>query len=175
MSRTPFSRELYNKHNGPGIKVALEMLNQYGYNTIENGNIEMYCARDCLVAKDGKNVPIEVERKAVWHRKDDWEGYSSVRVPYRKRNSGAELYIMINEPSTCLIICKMQDVKKSTTTKYTTRLHNIEEDFFAVPIGVFDVMVLQNGKWIFKTNKHNLLDGKRQTGTLDNWLKSSSI
>lgn len=157
MSRTPFSKDLYNKHNGPGIKVALEMLNQYGFTTVENGDVERYCARDCLVSKDGKNVAIEVERKVVWRRRDDWEGYPSVRVPYRKRNSGADLYIMINEPSTCIIICNMNELKKSPTTKYTTQLHNIEEDFFAVPIDIFDVLVLENGKWLLKTNKHKLL------------------
>lgn len=161
MARTPFSRELYNKHNSLGIKVALEMLNQYGYETIENGDVERYCARDCLVSKDGVDVSIEVERKAVWHRKDNWEGYSSVRVPYRKRNSGAELYIMINEPSTCLLITKMNEIKKSPTIKYTTQLHNIPEDFFSAPIEIFDVMVLEDGKWNFKTNKHNYLDQRQ--------------
>jgi len=157
MTNKPFCRDLYNKHNRLGIRVALDMLNQYGYETIEDGNIEHYCARDCLVSKDSKNFSIEVERKQVWRRKDNWEGYDHVRVPYRKRHSQADLYIMINEASTCLIVCRMQDVKNSQTTKYTSQLYNVEEDFFAVPIDKFDVMVLENGKWNMKTNNHKLI------------------
>lgn len=157
MPNKPFCKDLYNKHNGPGIRVALDMLNQHGYQTIEDGSIENYCARDCLVSKDNKRLSIEVERKMVWRRKNDWEGYSSVRVPYRKRHSQADIYIMINEASTCLIVCRMTDVKNSETTKYTSQMYNVEEDFFAVPIDKFDVMVLEGGKWIQKTNKHNLI------------------
>jgi hypothetical protein len=155
--RRPFSKDLYNKHNALGIRVALEMLTQNGYETIENGDVERYSARDCLVAKNGKQIAIEVERKEVWRRKDAWEGYPTVRVPYRKRNSSSDLYIMINDASTCIIICNMHELKKSPTTKYTTQAYNIEEDFFAVPIELFDVLVLENGKWVLKTDKHKLL------------------
>jgi hypothetical protein len=157
VARRPFSRDLYNKHNALGIKVALDMLTQYGYNIIDNGDVEQYSARDCLVAKNGKDVAVEVERKAVWRRKDAWEGYPTVRVPYRKRNSSCDLYVMINEASTCMLICDMNELKKSPTTKYTTQAYNIEEDFFAVPIELFDVLTLENTKWVLKTNKHKLL------------------
>jgi hypothetical protein len=157
VAKRPFSRDLYNKHNALGIKVALEMLNQNGFETVDNGDVEQYSARDCLVAKNGKPVAVEVERKAVWRRKDAWEGYATVRVPYRKRHSSCDLYVMINEASTCLLICNMHELKKSPTTKYTTQAYNIEEDFFAVPIELFDTMVLENEKWVLKTNKHQLL------------------
>lgn len=155
--RRPFSRELYNKHNALGIKVALEMLTQNGFNTIEGGDVEHFTARDCLVGKDEKKVAIEVERKVVWRRRDNWEGYPTVRVPYRKRHSKSDIYIMINEPSTCMIICDMHQLKQSPLTKYTTQAYNIEEDFFAVPIELFDVLVLEDEKWVLKTNKHKLL------------------
>lgn len=157
LARRPFSRDLYNKHNNLGIKVALDMLTQYGYTTIDNGDVEQYSARDCLVSKDNIPKAIEVERKTIWRRKDDWEGYPTVRVPYRKRNSSCDLYVMINDASTCMIVCDMNKLKKSPLTKYTTHVYNIEEDFFAVPIEIFDVLVLVADKWVLKTNKHKLL------------------
>ena len=178
MSRVPFDREAYNQNNQLGIKVALEMLNQHGFVTIENGDIEQYCARDCLVRKNNRDVPIEVERKLVWSRKDDWEGYPNVRVPYRKINSGAELYVMINQPSTCMIVCKMKDVKSSPTTLYTTQKYGVEEKFFSVSIDKFDVFVLCGTEWVVKKSKGNLLDyiGERHvpiaTGPLDAWRGS---
>lgn len=154
----PFDRVSYEQNNMLGIVTALNMLNQYGYTTIENGTIERYRERDCLVRKHNRNIPVEVERKLVWKRRDDWEGYSSVRVPYRKHHSKAEFYIMINEPSTCLLICKMEDVKSSPTTLYTTKKYNIEEKFFAVPINKFDVYVLKNNKWEIKHSNVKIIN-----------------
>ncbi len=155
MQRRPFSRELYNKHNALGIRVALEMLTQHGYKTIEDGDVEHYSVRDCMVCKNNLPVAIEVERKTIWRRRDDWEGYPTVRVPYRKKNSKSDLYIMINDASTCMIVCDMNELKKSPIVKYTTVAYNIEEDFYAVPIELFDVLVLENGIWIRKTDKVN--------------------
>ena len=130
----PFDRKLYNENNAIGNKIALECLTQNGFCTLEDGEVERYSDRDCLVQKNNTPVAIEVERKLVWRNKSDWEGYPTIRVPYRKRASKADFYIMINKDSTCLVICRMEDVKQSKTTIIPILLSNAEETFFLVPI-----------------------------------------
>lgn len=154
----PFDRDLYNENNAIGNRIALDFLTQHGYSVVENGDVEHFSDRDCLVSKSQKNYAIEVERKRVWRNRLDWEGYNEVRVPYRKRASKADYYIMINDANTCLIMCKMADVKASKTTNVYTRLTNTEETFFLVPIEKFDVWYKSGNTWTKRTIRHNFVE-----------------
>jgi hypothetical protein len=150
MFHKPFDRASYAANNKKGIDTALELLGQHGYKTIDDGAVEAYSAHDCIVARDDDRVAVEVERKLVWRKKDAWEGYGTVRVPYRKRASKAELYIMINEASTCALVCRMGDVKAAPVQDVYTQLCGVEEPFFHVPIERFSVYVKRGSTWASK-------------------------
>lgn len=154
----PFDPVLYKQNNSPGTSTSLSLLHQFGYETVEGEEVNRYSKWDCLVkGNSGVAIAIECEKKNVWRRHDDWEGYSTTRVPARKE-SEADLYMMVNQHCSAVLVCEMPKVKESPIEMVHTRISDTEEPFFMVPIEHFDLYILEDGIWKPKTIRNNLLD-----------------
>lgn len=143
MNRKPFSQKDYDESNQITINVAIEFLQGLGYfkNVIPQEG-EAYKDYDFIIeyAKDNENTKamlVEVERKLVWTQQGRWQGYQTLDVPYRKKDSKSHIYIMVNRWFDTLALIKMNDVIQSNTYNKNTRHSSGQthgETFFAVPL-----------------------------------------
>ena len=141
-----FCPNLYRLNNRPGIETALSLLNQFGYNTIENGYIESYSDRDAIVNDGEVNFKIEAEKSNIWTTADSYP-FQYVRVPYRKHKSNAYFYVMTNRDMTACLITKMDIVKRSQAIITQCRGIPHPEEFFIIPITTFDWYIKSGSKW----------------------------
>lgn len=143
--RAKFDKELYDKHNGLAIKVSADFLHQFGFET-KISDQEAYCSHDFLAVKNNFINKIEVEQKVGWKNNKGWEGFKTVDVPYRKRRSGSDWFIMINNNSKALMICPMKLIQNSATSCKDT-IYSKNERFFNVDPKNCDFYVLED-EWI---------------------------
>jgi|688.fasta_scaffold615503_2 hypothetical protein len=142
----PFCRKSYEENNENGIKTSMSLLNQFGYETVDTS--EAYSDRDYIVSKKGISYKIEAEMSHSWTTLDDIPGnWWYVSVPYRKRHSGADLFILVNHSMTAVAVARMSEVKKSEVKEKFVYSTNMTEAFFNVPLSAFNVYSLVNGIW----------------------------
>jgi hypothetical protein len=131
----PFSRDLYNKHNGPGIQAAVQFLSNYGYTLYDD--TEAYKSHDLIFKKDDRLIKVEVEHSTSWKCPTSWQGWSFVTCPYRKKDSKADLYLMFNEPFTGVGVIQMKQVHDSFVIRKNTK-YTKDEPFFSTPNQHYD-------------------------------------
>lgn len=137
-----FSKQLYDECNNQGIQVASHFLSQRGYKVVDT--TESYKSHDFVVQKDGKTSKIEAEVSRTWKsRSFPW---SHMSVPFRKKDSKADLYIMSNHSGSALFCVPMSDVKSADIivkdTCFTTG-----EMFFNLPAKTLTLYYYENGTW----------------------------
>lgn len=133
-----FNQLLYDNNNSIAIITALNYLlsrNVFYYDVHPLEQKEKFKHSDFYLIKieDNRKVYFEVERKEVWTKDYEWQGYETLDIPIRKKYSKADVFIMLNNNANTLAVMYMRDVLSSKTyskrTKYTEK-----EDFFAVSL-----------------------------------------
>lgn len=129
MSVKVFDRKLYEECDTFGKTVAKRFMKQEDYELVDD--TEAYRSHDLIFMKDGQPIKIEVEINRRWQKR--YYPYTTITVPYRKRYSKADLYIMISKNGEALLTIPMKDVLRADTivkdTCFTT-----QERFFSLPI-----------------------------------------
>lgn len=147
----PFSEELYNENDFKSKEVAkdfLEYLGHYSLITPLEEQTEKYKEHDfeIFLKNPLRKITIEVERKKVWTKSGRWQGWSSVDIPYRKKDSKADLFIMINKSFDTLAITNMKNVLNSDVYNKKT-IYTKEESFFKANIDNFKVYFKNKDSW----------------------------
>jgi len=140
MSVKVFDRKLYEECDNFGKAVAKRFMKQDGFELIDD--TEAYRSHDLIFKKDGQPVKIEVEINRRWQKR--YYPYSTVTVPYRKRHSKADLYIMIAKNGEALLTIPMKDVLRADTIVKDTCFTS-QERFFSFPIDRVKFYYLQDG------------------------------
>lgn len=148
----------YKQHNQKGIDTALSIMNHLGYDTLDTK--EAFCDRDAIVGAGNVKIKIEAEMSNNWNVKDTFpHNWFNISVPYRKRNSGANVYILVNKDQNSVAVALMDDIKNSKVGNKYIRLTNMNEPFFFCDMSIFDIYSLDNDVWLpIKINK-NILKG----------------
>jgi hypothetical protein len=144
----PFDKKLYKENNQKAINESKLLFEQFGYKLLSSK--EAYKDWDFLVEKNNKTIPVEVEIKKVWTKQGEWQGYSTVDIPYRKAESKAELFIMFNSLINTLLFCRMKDIINSPVD-YKDTIYTKHEPFFNVEVDKFFLMEKQENKWVHLT------------------------
>jgi hypothetical protein len=153
----PFCRESYIANNRPGIDTALQFLSEYGYEVEDSGEKESYKANDCVVSYLGQKFLVECEKSNVWT--DSNERQTEITVPYRKKDSQSQIYIMCNKERDALIVGKMDDIKQSEVREKWVYSTKMNEPFFFTCYSKFDCYKKIENKWICVGNNANILEG----------------
>ena len=103
---------------------------------------EAYKSHDIIMVRkhDGKQVKIEVEQKRRWKKSGKWEGFMTIDVPYRKKDSKSDTFIMANLGWDTIAVAPMKDVLSSKTSCKNTKCSNVntvKEKFFNVELEKF--------------------------------------
>ena len=140
MSVKVFNRKLYEECDSFGKTVAKKFMKQEGHELVNE--TEAYRSHDLIFCKDAIETKVEVEMNRRWHGR--YYPYTTMTVPYRKRFSKADLYIMISNNGEALLTVPMKDVLRADTivkdTCFTT-----QERFFSLPISSVKFYYLQDG------------------------------
>jgi len=148
MSTKKFDVALYAKYNDMGITVANHFLTQCGYEFVDA--TESYKSHDFIVSKNGINYKVETEVSARWTTLSF--PYNTMSVPFRKKNSQADIYIRMNRNGSALFCCPMKQVFKSPVitkdTCYTTG-----EKFFNVDVADLVLYIAEDGIWTYETDE----------------------
>lgn len=140
MSVKVFNKKLYDECDNFGKLVAKRFMKQDDYELVDE--TEAYRSHDLIFAKNGVETKVEVEVNRRWHGR--YYPYFTVTVPFRKRFSKADLYIMISSNGEALLTVPMKDVLRANTivkdTCFTT-----QERFFSLPINSVTFYYLQDG------------------------------
>lgn len=123
-----FDRELYLQCDTFGKTVGKRFMTQEGYELVDD--TEAYRSHDLIFTKDDIPVKIEVEINRRWTTR--YYPYPTVTVPYRKRYSKADLYIMISKNGSGLLTIPMKDVLRSEIIIKDTCFTK-GESFFSFP------------------------------------------
>lgn len=137
-----FDRALYEQYDTFGKTVAKKFMTQEGYKL--TNDTEAYQAYDLIFAKNGRHCKVEVEISCGW--KSKYYPYQTLTVPYRKRFSKADFYIMISKNGDGLLTIPMQEVLNAETIVKDTR-YTIQERFFSLPISKARFYFLQDGQY----------------------------
>lgn len=150
MTYKPFNKELYDRNNMIAIQEAAEFLiENAGYHlTIPLADQkEKFKDYDFVINnKDGRCKSVEVEVKEIWTESGKWQTprWKTIDIPFRKKDSKADFFIMFNKPLDTFAGIDMKKILNSDTyiknTKYTKG-----EKFFAVHVDKF--------KFYYKTDK----------------------
>jgi hypothetical protein len=146
-SEKKFDKGLYDQNNSLSIIIALNYLISTGHyyydlNPLEQPETFKESDFVLFLKKNKKAVKIEVERKKTWKKSGQWQGYETLDVPVRKKDSKADLFIMTNDCMDTLAIIKMKDVKGSSVYKKDT-IYTKGEEFFAVELDKVKFVKLQ--------------------------------
>lgn len=138
----PFDEEMWRKCDGPTKELIARLLLSSGEYTLPvpiTDQPEAFKKHDFEIKSKKHNRPIlvEVEQKRVWTKQHRWQGYPTLDVPYRKKDSKADFFFMANLHLDTIAFTPMEAVLSSITycknTKHNSgRTHN--EQFFAVDL-----------------------------------------
>jgi len=151
-----FCPKLYKDNNEPGIQTAMSLLNFIGYDTLDT--TEAYRDRDFIVGDENVTWKVEAEKSNGWTTKTIPTHWYGISVPYRKRFSGAYLYMICNRDLTAVAVCRMEDVKNSPVIEKFVHLTKMNESFFNVPFNVFDVYEYADNDWTLTAMNKNVLN-----------------
>jgi hypothetical protein len=135
-----FDRALYEECDTFGKIVAKTFMKQEGYQL--TSEVEAYKSHDLIFTKDGKDCKVEVEMNLRWLSK--YYPYQTLTVPYRKKDSKADFYIMISKNGGGLLTIPMQEVLSANIIVKDTRFTK-QEKFFSLPISKARIYFLQDG------------------------------
>jgi hypothetical protein len=146
-----FSQELCNENDQVAKEVAIDFLTWTGHYKLEvplDEQEEQFKKQDFEVVLISKNrkVKIEVERKKVWTKVCQWQGWSTIDAPSRKSESESDLFIMVNSECNTIAVTTMKNVLSSkVSTKKTIYTDN--ESFFNVELNKFKFYCKSEGNW----------------------------
>lgn len=146
-----FSQELCDENDQVAKEVALDFLEWTGHYRLDKSleeQEELYKKQDfeiILISNDRK-VKVEVERKKVWSKVCQWQGWSTIDVPARKNESEADLFIMVNKECNTIAVTTMKNVLESKVTSKKT-IYTENEDFFNVELNKFKFYCKSEGVW----------------------------
>lgn len=144
-----FSRDLYDENDRLAKDIACEFLVSKGM-ILEiplNEQSEMYKMGDFYIKYKNSNLLIEVERKKVWYKHGEWQGYDTVDIPYRKKDTKSNVFIMVNNScDTIAVIPTKKILSSNIQTKDTIYTQN--EKFFKVNSSDFNFYHKKNDLWI---------------------------
>lgn len=143
----------YDKYDERAKNATLQFINyKYPDKLTYHSTGELYKTADMVfLTSTGTKFLVEVEVKNVWRQKIF--PYPSIHVPYRKKDSKADLYIMFNSDITSLLATSMKNillskiVKKSTRNKYTN-IQTTKEKFFEFDVSEAQFFYLSNNGWL---------------------------
>ena len=130
----PFSPELYRQHDHAAKCATMRFLAFVGYFPITAK--EMYKDADICALWQNKTVFVECEVKTVWNKSGRWQGFKTVDVPYRKKDSKSNLFVMLNTHLDTLAVTLTANILQSPLTIKNT-VYTSGELFFAVPVHCF--------------------------------------
>ena len=118
---------------------------------------EQYKDYDMLLTDNvtGKDLTVEIEVKNVWTKSHEWQGWDTVDVPYRKRESIADRYAMFNKHMDTLLLADMSAVHESRVVTKNT-IYTKNERFFAVGLDSFQMWCRFTAGWKLKKNRSKL-------------------
>ena len=146
-----FSQELCDENDQVAKEVALDFLQWTGHYRLDTSleeQEELYKKQDfevTLISNDRK-VKVEVERKKVWLKVCQWQGWSTIDVPARKNESEADLFIMVNKECNTIAVTTMKNVLQSKVTSKKT-IYTDNEEFFNVDLNKFKFYCKSDGSW----------------------------
>ena len=146
-----FSQELCDENDQVAKDVALDFLQWTGHYRLDTSleeQEELYKKQDfevTLISNDRK-VKVEVERKKVWSKVCQWQGWSTIDVPARKNESEADLFIMVNKECNTIAVTTMKNVLQSKITSKKT-IYTENEEFFNVDLNKFKFYCKSEGSW----------------------------
>jgi hypothetical protein len=146
-----FSQELCNENDQVAKEVAVDFLEWTGYYKLEvplDQQEEQFKKQDFEVVLISKNrkVSVEVERKKVWVKECEWQGWSTIDVPARKSESASDLFIMVNKECNTIAVTTMKNVLTSKISAKKT-IYTDSEDFFNVELSKFKFYCKSEGSW----------------------------
>lgn len=146
-----FSQELCDENDKVAKDVAVDFLEWTGYYKLDtplNEQQEMFKKKDfeiTLISK-GRKVSVEVERKKVWAKECEWQGWSTIDVPARKSESASDLFVMVNKGCNTIAVTTMKNVLSSKITSKKT-IYTDSEDFFNVELNKFKFYCKSEESW----------------------------
>jgi len=176
MDKKPFSKIDYKKNDYKAKEIASRFLLWDGRFVLEtplNKQLEQYEKYDfCVKHIDSqKIIKIETEHKIEgWTKSGKWEGWRTLDIPYRKKNSEADIFIMHNKLWDTLAVIMMYKVKKSLVYKKNTKCSNAKtnnESFLAVSLNdvrFFKTISRDRRQWVEISKNGNILDKEMKNG-----------
>lgn len=152
-SRKPFCKKLHEESNTLSIATATEYLIWTGHYTYDSTHPleqpEAYKDSDFTLIRTSTLTPvkIEVEHKKSWKKSGRWEGFPTLDVPARKRESKAKIFVMLNERADTLAIIKMRKVLDSPIYSKNT-IYTSNEEFFAVDLANIKFVTKDGSGWV---------------------------
>jgi hypothetical protein len=147
----PFSKDLYDENEFKSKEIAKEFLESTGFYSMINSleeQEEKYKEHDfeIFLINPFTKIAVEVERKKVWTKSGKWQGWNSIDVPYRKKDSKSNLFIMINKNFDTLAITNMKNILNADVYQKKT-IYTNEESFFKVDINNFKIYFKNKDSW----------------------------
>jgi hypothetical protein len=112
---------------------------------------EVYTDWDMELYWKGKPKRFEVERKLSWNHSHKWQGFDTVDVAYRKCDSKADYFIMVNKHFNTLCVAPMDMVQGSVVgKKKTIYTPSGNEQFYRCNLDIFtfySILETPYGNW----------------------------
>jgi len=146
-----FSQELCDENDAVAKETAVNFLEWKKYYKLEtplSEQSELYKKQDFeikLLSTD-RMVRVEVERKKVWVKSGVWQGWPTIDVPIRKKDSEAHLFIMVNKSCDTIAVTHMKKVLESKISSKKT-IYTNNEEFFNVDLKCFRFYKKVDGGW----------------------------
>jgi hypothetical protein len=152
MTYKTFSKDLHKKNDNLAKNASVEfLLGTKNYEMVVPlcEQKEMYKAWDFAIRniKTQRDVYVESEIKSVWTKRGVWQGWDTIDVPYRKAESKADLYVMLNKFCDTLAIASMKTIIKSPVD-YKNTIYTKNEPFFKVALDSFRFYTKDTNGWI---------------------------
>lgn len=146
-----FSQELCDENDLIAKQTAinfLEWTKYYSLKTPLSKQEESYKKKDFEITllSTGKKIKVEVERKKVWNKFGQWQGWPTIDVPVRKKDSEADLFIMVNKECNSIAVTMMKNVLNSKVTSKKT-IYTSNEEFFNVDLKYFKFYKKTDDGW----------------------------
>ena len=155
-STKKFCKKDYDFDDSRAKKLAIEFIKSHYLDRWQPFGEEDEFYKDFDVVfqdKNGSMVSLEVEVKHCWRKKDRWQGYPTFDIPFRKKDSKADMYICFNDSLNMFMMARMNRILGSPVITKNTRHRDgreltRNEKFFALdiyacrffkldPIGIF--------------------------------------
>lgn len=147
----PFDRNLFREFDLAAKQTSVDLLQDHGFrlDVPLQDQEEQYKKWDLIITRihDDQKVSVECEIKKVWTASGRWQGWPCIDVPYRKKDSKANLFIMINNQKDTAAVTTMSLVHQSPTSKKKT-IYTDNEEFFNIPIAYFRFYYKTKKGWV---------------------------